>query len=340
MPTAESEAPRCAEVGACSDAGSGRGPSVVADARQVEATSSSALLAEELAPDEQMAFQMGLWELLSRRTSLYTMGESSSVPESIAQRLLASVCFTLGIDREEPDPAAIRRLLAQGIDTAFGEGMALVERKAKRIGGLWEQVALTTPLLESVALKGTLESLREFPARYDYRSFAHEIPSDIDYPLAHPVSESVLGVDYVTEYLERLLIENDFMQRFDLGLCKALLRAVHPAYRELLINLYEPIAVNAVGLALAGVGDVRRLRAADEDRARIAEVVKGKPAAEVSRLLGEAAADVCESLGIEDERSRSYLARTAAGVRPRLMRFSKQGDVLAGGGLAGVFLEF
>lgn len=284
---------------------------------------------------------MGLWELLSRRTSLYTMGESSSVPESIAQRLLASVCFTLGIDREEPDPAAIRRLLAQGIDTAFGEGMAfVVERKAKRIGGLWEQVALTTPLLESVALKDTLESLREFPARYDYRSFAHEIPSDIDYPLAHPVSESVLGVDYVTEYLERLLIENDFMQRFDLGLCKALLRAVHPAYRELLINLYEPIAVNAVGLALAGVGDVRRLRATDEDRARIVDAVGGRSASGCSHLLEKAAAAVCESLGIEDERSRSYLARTAAGVRPRLMRFSKQGDVPAGGGLAGVFLEF
>lgn len=340
MPTAESEAPRCAEAGACSDAGSDRRSSAEGGTLRTDAAASPALSTGELAPDEQMAFQMGLWELLSRCTSLYTMGESSSVPESIAQRLLASVCFTLGIDREEPDPAAIRRLLAQGIDTAFGEGMALVERKAKRIGGLWEQVALTTPLLESVALKDTLESLREFPARYDYRSFAHEIPSDIDYPLAHPVSESVLGVDYVTEYLERLLIENDFMQRFDLGLCKALLRAVHPAYRELLINLYEPIAVNAVGLALAGVGDVRCLRATDEDRARIVDAVGGRSASGCSHLLEKAAAAVCESLGIEDERSRSYLARTAAGVRPRLMRFSKQGDVPAGGGLAGVFLEF
>lgn len=286
-----------------------------------------------------MAFQMGLWGLLAKRTALYTMGESSSVPEATAQRLLDSVCFTLGIDKREPDPATVRSLLSQGTGEAMQGAMALVERKANRVDELWEQVALGTPLLESTALKDTLESLREFSVRYDYRFFAHEIPCDIDYPLAHPVPESMLGVDYVTEYLKRLLIENDFMQRFELAACTALLRAVHPAYRELLINLYEPIAINAVGLALAG-GDVRCLRATDEDRACIAEVVKGKSAAEVSRLLGEAAADVCEKLGISDEQGRGYLARTAANVRPRLMRFAKPGDVRAGGGLAGVFLEF
>lgn len=264
------------------------------------------------------------------------MGESSSIPESTARRLLDSTCFVLGIDPVDPDPAVVRRLLAEGFGEAFAKRLRVVERKANRVDELWEQVALSTPLLESTALKDTLESLHGFRARYDHRFFAHEVPCDIDYPLAHPVPETRFGVDYVTEYLERLLIENDFMQRFELDRCKALLCRVHPEYRELIINLFEPIATNAIGLALAG-GDVRGLRVTDADRARIVEAAAESSGAVVTSLLSAAAVVVCEALGIEDECAKGYLAKTALDLRPRLMRFVQLGGEAAMRGLAGVF---
>lgn len=267
------------------------------------------------------------------------MGESSSVPELTAKRLLDSVCFTLGLDPADLQADAVRSLLAEGLDVALERRREEVAQKARRTGSLWEEVALGTPLLESIALRDTLESLRSFPVRYEHRYFAHEIPCDIDYPLAHPVPETMLGVDYVTEYLERLLIENEVMRCFELDRCTALLRVVHPAYCELIINLYEPIAVNAIGLALAG-GDVRSLRVTDEDRARIAEEVAGKTRSQVRNVLAAAAYLACDALAIEDERTREYMTETALDLLPRVMRFASSGGKPSREGLAGVFLGF
>ena len=36
-----------------------------------------------------------LWELLGKVTERYTMGDSSSVPEEVAEELLRSICFLL-----------------------------------------------------------------------------------------------------------------------------------------------------------------------------------------------------------------------------------------------------
>ena len=70
------------------------------------------------------------------------------------------------------------------------------------------------PLIRNVALRDTLENIGEFFKRYDYRSMAHEIPCSIDYPLCHQVEESTPGIDYIEEYLSRLLIEIEFLGRF------------------------------------------------------------------------------------------------------------------------------
>jgi hypothetical protein len=54
-------------------------------------------------PEDVAAFQDRLLRLLERRTALYTMGDSSSVPRHTAGEVLRSVCFVLGIDPEQPD---------------------------------------------------------------------------------------------------------------------------------------------------------------------------------------------------------------------------------------------
>ena len=61
--------------------------------------------------------------------------------------------------------------------------------------------------------------------------------------------ETLRGVDYVNDWLRRLCLEQNFLDRFDPALVRAVLDRSCPDYRGLLINLYEPIAVNALGLA-------------------------------------------------------------------------------------------
>lgn len=288
------------------------------------------------APADEADFQAGLWQVLAKQVALYTLGESSSLPEYDAHRLLASTCFVLGVDPDDPDPALMRAIVAEGAEATFEREVRLVEREAERTDGLWREVALTTPLLESVALKDTLESLRGFRSRYAPRFFAHEIPADIDYPLAEPVPEAVQGVRYVNAYLERLLMENRFLQRFDLERCKGVLRAVHPDYGELVLNLFEPVATNAVGCALAGC-DVRSLRMDDAGYARMATSLQGKPARQVRGELEAAALRACGEVVLrapDDGPVRGYVEKFASRLAPRLR------NALAHDALAGVFVRW
>ncbi|WP_417350546.1 DUF6179 domain-containing protein [Gordonibacter pamelaeae] len=263
--------------------------------------------------------QLALWQVLAKQVALYTMGESSSLPEYDAHRLLASACFVLGVDPDDPcsDAALVQALATEGPEAVFERAVAQVEREAARTEALWKDACLSAPLLESIALKDTLESLRGFRARYVPRFFAHEVPADIDYPLAQPVPESLQGVDYVNAYLERLLMENRFLQRFDVGRCRRLLRAVHPQYGELILNLFEPVAANAVGCALAGC-DVRGLQLDEAGYVRIADGLAGCAPRVLARKLEEAADAACDDLAINDGPMRASVRRLAGQLAPRV----------------------
>ncbi|MEG1167498.1 MAG: DUF6179 domain-containing protein [Gordonibacter sp.] len=297
--------------------------------------SSAALDGATSADTISAVFQASLWQLLAKQMSLYTLGESSSLPEYDAHRLLSSTCFVLGVDPADLDIAVMRAICAEGFDVAYERNLHAIEREVGCTETLWKEVCLTTPLLESVALKDTLESLRNFKARYVPRFFAHEIPADIDYPLCHPVNEAVEGVRYVNTYLERLIGENRFLQCFDLERCRSVLHAVHPQYGELIVNLFEPVATNAVGCALAE-GEVRALRVGPEDCLRIALLLQGCSATQVRRLLSEAASRACDALGLcdgSDGPVRDYVQALAERLVPRV-RMALRTDALGG-----VFLE-
>lgn len=278
-------------------------------------------------------FQMQLMGVLAKQASLYTLGESSSLPEYDAFRLLGSVCFTLGVDPNEPDARVLRALLDEGVDVAFVRCRSELEAEAARTDALWKEVCLTAPLLESIALRDTLESLRGFGARYDARFFSLDIPADIDYPLCYPVDEAVQEIRYVNTYLERLLVENRFLQCFEVERCRSVLRAVHPQYGELIMNLFEPVAANATGCVLAQ-GAVRSLQVGFEGCSRIGVLLDGCSTTRMKVVLAQAAGELCDTLGLgEDASVCGYVRKLAEGLVPRLQM------ALRNRSLNGVFMD-
>jgi hypothetical protein len=209
------------------------------------------------------------------------------------------------------------RLLTADLEAEYQCNLAEIEHKVELTKKLWQDACLTMPLIENIALRDTLVTIGELPKNYDYRSMAHDCACMIDYQLCPPVPESLLGVDYVNEYLRRLLVESDFLQRFDLESCKRVLANSCPDYVGLLINLYEPVAANAIGLALVGA-DPHRLEVSDADRAEIARRLSALGHAARERVLREAAAAACDLLGVSDETAREYLAEYAAELLPRI----------------------
>ncbi|MBP1762635.1 MAG: hypothetical protein H6Q64_2177 [Firmicutes bacterium] len=132
------------------------------------------------------------------------------------------------------------------------------------------------------------------------------------------------------EYLHRLLIENKFCRSFNTKTMISLLESSYPEYRELLVNIYEPVAVNAVGCMLLNK-DIRELDISADDRIRLADYFRGFAQDEARRSLRAAADRVCSELGITDPASCDYLRHTSIELYPRIKA------AISGGSLEEVF---
>ncbi len=294
-----------------------------------ELTTVGAFSLQEVPDADTMAAQIKLWEFLGRWVRSYTMGDSSSVRIETAQELLASICYVLGIDSN--NPSTLKPVQDWDLDRRFSEGITAIEGKIQTAQKLWQAACLSAPKIDNISLGSTLRSIGSFSKRYHYRYFAHEIPCDIDYQLCHPVPETLLGVDYIIEYLRRVLLEQDFLRRFKPALCIRVLNAYCLDYEGLLINLYEPVATNAIGLALAH-GDIRRLDISPHERERIAALFEPLSKKQSVVALRSAASAVCIALDIHQPEARGYLQKLAENLYPRIHA------ALPAGSLEGIFL--
>ena len=86
--------------------------------------------------DVAATFQMQVWNVLSKQAELYTMGESTSLSEYDAHRLLASTCYILGVDPDDADVETMRDVVEQGADAVFSRNLRRVEEQAARVSEL------------------------------------------------------------------------------------------------------------------------------------------------------------------------------------------------------------
>ncbi len=268
-----------------------------------------------LTEGERLLLRQRLFGLLAERIERYTTGDSSSVPVEVAEELLASVCLTLDVYLRNGGTA--KEMLNTELRDILRAGAHLLEAKTEECRELYREACLGLPALTSRSLRDTLTGIGGFFKRYDCRFFSHQIPCDIDYPLCRPVPETLSGVEYVAEYLRRIIMENDFLRRFDPVREDALLTRDSPDYRELIINLYEPVAEAAVGLVLAEE-EPFGLAITAAGRERLRQRLELRTPEETSVLLAEAAGKLCGLLGLRDAVSRDYLLQTAAAMAPRL----------------------
>ncbi|MDD3410986.1 MAG: DUF6179 domain-containing protein [Eubacteriales bacterium] len=273
-----------------------------------------------LTEQEQAAAQRGLWRLLEKQAAAYTQGDSASLPVETAQALMESIIYMLRVYlRTEALPD--RALADPGAEALFAPAQKRLEQLRAQALRLYEEARMGALGLDNQSYRDTLKGIGTFFRLYDWRTMAHETPGDIDYQLCLPVPEAETGVCFLLEYLRRLLIENDFLARFDPALERRLLNRSCPDYRGLLVNLYEPIACNALGLALLGA-PCRTLNVSPQDRARMSTID--------AAALQRAAAGASDQLGLSDPAAR-YLAETARALAPRVREAE---------GLSHLFLSF
>ena len=123
--------------------------------------------------------QAKLVALLARQVRNYTKGESDSVPVETAQALLDSICFTLGLDLEDPGERG-KELLARDLAKELTSRRERLRGEMVRGNILWVSLCRALPPVKNRAMQDTLRSIGGFWRRYDFVYLAQEIPCDID----------------------------------------------------------------------------------------------------------------------------------------------------------------
>ena len=273
-----------------------------------------------------------LLELLLAQAQRYTQGESTSLPRETMDELLASLCYTLGIDPKKGDSALLPLALGDPHER-YAKALDQLRNKTDCARMLAGQLCLSAPALDCIALHSTLRSIVAGLGGYDPRFFAHRVPGDIDYQLMRPVPERVQGVDYILAYLTRLDAELRFLSRLPLHRVLALLDGFAPEWRELVANLYAPVATNALGLALLGC-DPRRLHITQAQRDELLGMLGSRPAEVIEERLFAASRTVCRTLDLQDESDTALLLSLALDLAPRVHAACAAGD------LSRVFVSF
>lgn len=245
-----------------------------------------------------------MYALLERQVGLYTMGESSSLPVEMVQELMHSIRFTI----ETHLALSGKSAESDSLEALFREGGKDIWRQVEEAKALYSAVKRTASPLEHVAYGDTLRAIGGFFSAYDLQFFAHDIPCMIDYPLSLPVSESLEGIQFIKEYLRRLLLENRFCQCFGPEESIQLLHRFHPIYEDLIINLFEPILYTALGLALQKK-ELAPLLLQREDGEQLYHQFHPWREAEAKQLLREGQKRILIHFQLWDSDMRNYLTK-------------------------------
>jgi len=285
----------------------------------------NAMAEGQLSPEEAIVIQSKLWSLLAERTERYTMGDSSSVRVETAEALFQSILFSIRLYLNASQ-MKIHCLIREPLDALLRASWSEIETRLQTGKLLLKQVKETAPQIENISYRDTLQELEQFFLQYEYRFFAHAIPCDIDYQLCRPVSETLEGIEYINAYLTRLSFENRFCGCFDPELTQSLLDSYCPGHRELLINLFEPIAVNAIGLTLLHKSPFP-LNIPAQSQAELLFLFDGRSKGGGTALLSQAAETLSDRLAVCDASDRAYIRATAVDLQPRIQAAVSAGSL-------------
>ncbi len=261
---------------------------------------------EELLPE--------ITALLGERIARYTMGDSTSVRVETAVRLLGGIAFCAELHKSS---ARLNVPLSASLADRCAAGAREAKRLTARARLLLEQAKRFAPPVVNIGYLDTLRALPDFFAQYDADFFAQDIPCSIDYPLCQPVSDALLGVLFVQDYLRRWLTESAFLRALDENLLRQLYERYYGDYNDLLVNLYLPAAEAAVLCVLAGK-PAKALFLNTAEQKNVMQWICGESEVDAARAVNAAVEHVCDELNAKDAFARAYAAQTALDLMTRL----------------------
>lgn len=270
-------------------------------------------------PESTQSRMEQLYLLMAKQVQSYQrhhhMGSSSSVPVPLAQELMASITYTIGLAGElfsARDPEESLRL-----------GQEILEERLAKAKSMLELVSATAPRWQTDCRWEALRYLRQYLQRYDPLHMAHIGPDALFYPVLISPPEGIQGIDSCLFYLNILWLENQIMA----GVPEDALDRLWDRLPADALNPCEHLLLNGMGKAMLGEGIESPVFEAEE-KVRLAAVL----AKATEEDLRKAAGSLCQWLKIRDENAVKYVGA----VIPQLAQWI--GDSGRGGDSGRLFL--
>lgn len=268
--------------------------------------------------------QLQMLDLMTETVGYYTKNESASVKVEIAEQLMLSIYYTIGLFLKEKATIkeSVELIKEKGIRYLFVNGEKTLREKVEECRSLLSIVQKTKLTIENYAYIDTIDyGIPLFFKDYNIRFASHETPGSIDYPLAVDAMK-LTGIEYINDYLKKINLENMFCLYFDASEVEALLKGFKKDSHHMLINIFQLVLTNYLGSMIAGKNG-QSLDITEGDRQYLKSMLEDLSKEELEGILLMTAEQLCHRLSIEDENLIEYISKTVSKITPEIIRFIK-----------------
>lgn len=250
-------------------------------------------------------------EALKIQLKYYTKDESSSVMVEVAENLVQGIDYTIGIYLKTFDniELIIEELKNNSIINMLKMGNDLIKKKVAENKELLRFIQENKLKIDNYAYNDTIDcGYLVFFKEYDYFFVPNKTHGPVDYQL-YMDNINYVGIEYISNYLETLNLENEFCYKFDINEINELLKGYDKNYELLLINIFELVIINSLGLIICGKS-LNSLNISNIDREYIKNKLSKLPEGELQEALLKYADRCCEILDIRNKALINYISKS------------------------------
>lgn len=263
--------------------------------------------------------QFETMNILTETLGYYTRNESSSVRVEVAEKVLLSIYYTVGLFLKNNSTIneSVTLIKEKGAKYLFAKGEEILKAKVEVCKKLLKHVQETKLTTVNYAYVDTIDyGIPLFFKEYDIRFGSHETPGSIDYPLASDEMK-LTGIEYIEDYLNKINLENKFCSNFDISEVEALLKGFNKDSDHMLMNIFQLVLTNYLGRILAGK-EGKSLEITEMDRAYIKGTIENWQEEDLRKLILMSAQKICQELSIKEASSIDYINKVILKIIPEI----------------------
>lgn len=281
---------------------------------------------EMLTDNDLINLQIGMIGLLDEKVYRYTGSESSSIRKEVMENINESNYYTISLQLKtfkNPDDA-IEEIKKNGLKKVYYDGRKRIDRMLDVIRVMYAKVKNNKLQTKNHIYNDTiLGGIQGFLKIYDPDFKAQDMKITADYPLYNNIVGKLEGVEFISEYVNSIYLENEFCNIFKSEKIERLLYSYSKNYDDLIINIFEIVFLEVIACKLVR-RNVFDLEISKSELSKIYELFKVKNKEEIAIEIIKVCNDIYDELIPEKENLKEYIKKNIGTIIDIIVNGIKQ----------------